>query len=39
MNVTLQPINENNFLDAFHLELAPGQEAFVSSPIRSLAQA
>ena len=39
MNVTLQPINEHNFLDAFHLELAPGQEAFVSSPIRSLAQA
>lgn len=39
MNVTLRPINEHNFLDAFHLELAPGQEAFVSSPIRSLAQA
>ena len=39
MNVTLQPINEHNFLDAFHLELAPGQETFVSSPIRSLAQA
>lgn len=39
MNVTLHPINEHNFLDAFHLELAPGQEAFVSSPIRSLAQA
>lgn len=39
MNVTLRPINEHNFLEAFHLELAPGQEAFVSSPIRSLAQA
>ena len=39
MNVTLRPINEHNFLDAFHLELAPGQEACVSSPIRSLAQA
>ena len=32
-------ITEENFLDAFHLKLAPGQERFVSHPIRSLAQA
>ena len=37
--VTLRPIAEDNFIDAFNLELAPGQEAFVSHPIRSLAQA
>lgn len=37
--VELRPITEDNFLDAFHLELAPGQERFVSHPIRSLAQA
>ena len=37
--VTLKPIDESNFLDAFALKLAPGQEAFVSHPIRSLAQA
>ena len=37
--VELQAITEDNFLDAFHLRLAPGQEAFVSHPIRSLAQA
>ncbi len=35
----LRPITEDNFLDAFHLQLAPGQEGFVSHPIRSLAQA
>ena len=35
----LKPITEDNFLDAFNLALAPGQEAFVSHPIRSLAQA
>ena len=35
----LKPITEDNFLDAFNLMLAPGQEAFVSHPIRSLAQA
>ncbi len=35
----LRPITEENFLDAFHLNLAPGQEQFVSHPIRSLAQA
>ena len=32
-------INETNFIDAFHLELADGQEHYVSSPVRSLAQA
>lgn len=37
--ITLRKIDESNFLDAFALKLAPGQEAFVSHPIRSLAQA
>ena len=37
--ITLRKIGEENFLDAFHLSLAPGQEEFVSHPIRSLAQA
>ena len=37
--VELRPITEENFLNAFHLRLAPGQEEFVSHPIRSLAQA
>ena len=35
----LRPITEENFIDAFNLKLAPGQESFVSHPIRSLAQA
>lgn len=35
----LKPITEENFLDAFHLKLAEGQEDFVSHPVRSLAQA
>ena len=35
----LRPITEDNFLDAFNLRLAPGQERFVSHPVRSLAQA
>ena len=35
----LRAITEDNFLDAFRLRLAPGQERFVSHPIRSLAQA
>ena len=39
MNLTLRRIDESNFIDAFHLKLAPGQEEFVSHPIRSLAQA
>lgn len=37
--VTLRKITEDNFLEAFSLQLAPGQERFVSHPIRSLAQA
>ncbi len=37
--VELRPITEENFIDAFDLKLAPGQEKFVSHPIRSLAQA
>lgn len=37
--VELRQITEENYLDAFHLRLAPGQEDFVSHPIRSLAQA
>ena len=35
----LKPITEDNFIDAFNLKLAPGQEKYVSHPIRSLAQA
>lgn len=37
--ITLQKIDENNFIDAFQLKLGPGQDQFVSHPIRSLAQA
>ena len=37
--VNLKAITEDNFIDAFNLKLAPGQESFVSHPIRSLAQA
>ena len=37
--IELREITEDNFLDAFNLSLAPGQERFVSHPIRSLAQA
>ena len=37
--VELRKITADNFIDAFHLKLAPGQEEFVSHPIRSLAQA
>ena len=37
--VTLKPITEDNFIDAFNLKLASGQEQFVSHPVRSLAQA
>ena len=37
--VELKAITEENFLDAFHLRLAPGQEDYVSHPVRSLAQA
>ena len=35
---TLKRIDESNFIDAFRLELADGQELFVSHPVRSLAQ-
>ena len=35
----LRAISEGNFIEAFNLKLAPGQEKFVSHPIRSLAQA
>ena len=37
--INLRKITEENFMDAFNLKLAPGQERFVSHPIRSLAQA
>ena len=37
--VELRPITEDNFIDAFNLKLASGQEEFVSHPVRSLAQA
>lgn len=39
MEISLQQIGEDNFLDAFHLKLRTEQERFVSHPIRSLAQA
>ena len=35
----LRPITEDNFIDAFNLKLALGQEKYVSHPVRSLAQA
>ena len=37
--LALRKITEDNFIQAFELKLAPGQERFVSHPIRSLAQA
>jgi len=37
--VTIKPITEENFIDAFNLKLADGQDKFVSHPVRSLAQA
>lgn len=37
--IELRKITEDNFIDAFNLKLAPGQEEFVSHPVRSLAQA
>ena len=37
--ITLRRIDETNFIDAFQLKLAEGQEIFVSHPVRSLAQA
>ena len=39
MAVYLKQIDEDNFIDAFNLKLASEQEAYVSHPIRSLAQA
>lgn len=39
MAVYLKQIDEDNFIDAFNLKLGSGQEAYVSHPIRSLAQA
>ncbi|MGN0503978.1 MAG: GNAT family N-acetyltransferase [Ruminococcus sp.] len=39
MNICLKPISEENFIDVFNLKLNKEQEAFVSHPIRSLAQA
>ena len=37
--ISLQPIDENNFLQAFALEITEHQKQFVSNPVRSLAQA
>lgn len=37
--ITLQKVDESNFLDCFSLKLDAKQERFVSHPIRSLAQA
>ena len=37
--VELKAITEENFVDAFNLQLAKDQEIFVSHPVRSLAQA
>ncbi len=37
--VELKPITQENFVEAFNLKLAPGQEEWVSHPMRSLAQA
>lgn len=37
--ISLRIITEKNFIDAFNLKLANGQECFVSHPVRSLAQA
>ena len=39
MDISLHQIDENNFTDAFRLQLGERQEKFVSHPIRSLAQA
>ncbi|MBO4938543.1 MAG: GNAT family N-acetyltransferase [Oscillospiraceae bacterium] len=39
IQITLERINEENFIDAFHLKLGKDQKRFVSHPIRSLAQA
>ena len=36
--IELRKITADNLIDAFNLKLAPGQEKYVSHPIRSLAQ-
>ena len=38
-SIQLKQIDESNFIDAFNLKLGDGQDAFVSHPVRSLAQA
>lgn len=37
--ITLQKVDESNFIACFDLKLGEGQDKFVSHPIRSLAQA
>lgn len=37
MSLSLRPIDKTNVLDCFALRLGPGQEIFVSHPMRSLA--
>lgn len=37
--ISLRRIDETNFIECFNLKLGPGQERYVSHPIRSLAQA
>ena len=37
-HITLQKVDESNFLACFSLRLEAQQEKFVSHPIRSLAQ-
>ena len=37
--ITLKPIDQQNYLAAFALRLGPGQDRYVSHPVRSLAQA
>lgn len=39
MHLQLKRIDESNFITCFGLQLGDGQDAFVSHPIRSLAQA
>ena len=38
-HITLQKVDESNFIPCFNLELEDWQEEFVSHPVRSLAQA
>lgn len=37
--ITLQKVDESNFIACFNLKLGEGQDKFVSHPVRSLAQA